>query len=100
MALAAVSTAYIQNLPHAQDRDLRPVAGDQFVRGLMATYGDEKVLPAMNYLMFKMPNTHSGTEAFKKRFEASVGNGTDLSVADQKYIADMTKRIALGQFKI
>lgn len=95
----SVSVAYISELPYAKPETLQAVDGYAFTRALITTYGEEKTMAALNYLMFTMPNSFSGTAEFKQRFEDAVKSGY-LSVEDQKYIADMTQRIVAGVFPI
>jgi hypothetical protein len=95
----SVSINYIAELPYAKHETLRPVDGHAFVSALIETYGPTATLPALQYLMFTMPNSYSGTADFKQRFEAAVKTG-HLCVEDQKYIADMTQRIVSGIFPV
>lgn len=91
-----INKEYISNLPYAKSNTLQPVNGESFAKALIKTFGKAVAGRAMTYLMFTMPNNHSGTEAFKLRFQDAVADGTPLSVEDQKYIADVTHRIAYG----
>jgi len=88
--------AYIQGLPHASENQLKPIQAKKFHKALEATFGKDVNLKTTAYLTSTMPEVFSGVPAFKARYFEALKENKPISVADQKYIADTTKHVALG----
>lgn len=94
-----INKAYVENLPHTQERELSPVSGQGFFAALNAAYGEDKVASATRFLFKQKDESYSGVKEFKQRLTEALVNNAPVSVQDQKYLAFITQGIAIGRFK-
>ena len=97
--MSTISRDYITNVAYA--RNLKPVKALPFMEALETAYG-ESAKKAMKYLNSEpsILKYAAGMKAFQERFFRAMSNDGDLSPDDQKYIADITHRVAIGRLII
>ena len=81
-----IGKEYIQNIPHAQTKDLVAVGGAKFVDALSETYGSKAVQSANQHLFSMSDSSYTGAKEFKERYSAAIRHDTALSPDDQKYV--------------
>ena len=87
----------IQDIVHTPTDRLSPLPGDQFFEALRAEFKGNNVEKAVTWVFNQPDSAYSGTKAFKERVLSSFDGM--IAPADQKYLADITQRIVLGQLK-
>ena len=97
MTTIVANREYIEKLPYTQDRQLQPVSGKDYLTALVKVFGEKSVAKA-NKLFFGMSDTaYAGAKDFKDRWENSMLYGRQVSVSDQKYIANIVQHYSFGR---
>jgi len=98
--MSSTSNKYITDIQHTLN--LNTVKTLPFMKALEEVYGEESTKTAMRYIFSDHTKTkyEAGIKAFQERFTVAMSNDGSLSGDDQKYLADVTQRVALGQLKL
>ena len=85
---------YVEKVMSTQADKLKPVMGGKFIQALEKFHGKENTVKATKWLFNQNDASFKGVKEFKDRLINALAGETHLSGEDQKYIADVTHRVA------
>lgn len=99
----SINADYIKSIPYTPTNKLSAVKADPFLKALAAAFG-ETARKAMTAYVFSNgavgTKYEAGMKLFQDRFMKAIGDNEAISADDQKYLVDLTQRVALGQLQV
>ncbi len=99
---AVRAKTFIDNLAHTPSDQVKPRKISNFIKALDLVFTPETTKATMAYVFsdaYKGTKYEDGMKLFQQRILETAGNDGKLSGDDQKYLADLTERVASGQLK-
>jgi hypothetical protein len=97
-----INKDYISNVRYLDSGKLKPVPGAKFMQALDDTYGTQQVQKAVSWFFSSETSAKykKGMKEFQGRLINGMTNLGNLSVDDQKYLANVVHGVALGIFSV
>jgi hypothetical protein len=96
------ATSFINSLAHTPSDQVKPMKVGKFFKALDKVYGQDTTNEMLKYIssnVYEGTKYKAGMEAFQKRLKETTDVNGKLSGDDQKYLADITHRVAFGHLK-
>ena len=96
----AISPDYIKNIPYTTTDQLRSVKAAPFLKALDQAFSETARKTMIAYVFSdscKGTKYEAGMKSFQDRLVKAMSDEEEISAADQKYLVDLTQRVAAGR---